>query len=140
MTIGGNDNGVFSQLVTQCVSLATTDPTGSPCRDTLEADPETSLLLRLEDSAMNVERSLARITELAPEALVVVVGYPAFLPPSGTCHERFPLATGDYDYAREINASFAFEPIVFTSRFISCARKSSVRPTGSLVLRQSLNC
>ena len=34
----------------------------------------------------------------------------------------------------------AFEPIVLTSRFISCSRKSSLRPHGSVASVQRLQC
>src|SRR5437868_633878 len=42
--------------------------------------------------------------------------------------------------SREMTASFALDPMVLISRFISCERKSSVRPTGSFAFRQSSNC
>ena len=41
--------------------------------------------------------------------------------------------------ARCCLAALALDPMVLISRPISCARKSSVRPTGSLAFRQSRN-
>jgi len=38
---------------------------------------------------------------------VVVVGYPQIIPAHGTCPRRLPLATGDYPYARQVNAALA---------------------------------
>src|SRR5204862_281744 len=57
-----------------------------------------------------------------------------------TCSRNFSNSAFNVTTSREIRLSFAFEPIVFTSRFISCARKSSVRPTGSFDFTQSSNC
>ncbi|NYG58258.1 lysophospholipase L1-like esterase [Nocardioides daedukensis] len=106
LTVGGNDNGVFAKLLTDCVAAADLDPTGSPCRDGKESQADQSLLKRLDRSADNVDRVLAEIEERAPEALVVVVGYPQMLPAKGTCRDRFPIAEGDFAYAREINQTF----------------------------------
>src|SRR5882724_3887328 len=48
-----------------------------------------------------------------------------------TCSRNLSNSVFSVTTSREITASFAFEPIVLISRFISCARKSNVRPTGS---------
>ena len=55
-----------------------------------------------------------------------------FIRRSCACSRNFSNSVLSTTTSREISASFAFEPMVLISRFISCARKSSVRPTGSL--------
>ncbi len=46
------------------------------------------------------------LEDRAPGAQVVVVTYPQLVPARGTCDE-LPLATGDYPYAREVNAALS---------------------------------
>ncbi len=50
-----------------------------------------------------VDQVVAQIRQRAPQAKIVVVGYPQIIPTSGTCVDRLPLADGDYAYARLIN-------------------------------------
>lgn len=107
ITIGGNDNGVFASLVTDCIAVATTDPAGAPCRTIREGDDSMSLLKRVDATAVSLDKALAKIPELAPNALVVVVGYPRMFPESGTCPDLIPLAAGDYAYASELSERFS---------------------------------
>ena len=55
------------------------------------------------------------------------------------CSRIFSSSAFIFTTCCEISAAFALEPIVLISRPISCARKSSVRPTGSFDFRQSRN-
>lgn len=107
ITIGGNDNGVFATLVTDCLAVASSDPTGAPCRTIHERDDSLSLLKRVDATALSLDQALAKIPELAPNALVVVVGYPRMFPESGTCTDLIPLAEGDFAYASELNERFS---------------------------------
>jgi hypothetical protein len=49
----------------------------------------------------SVARVLRQIQQRAPEARVVLVGYPRIVPDSGTC-KKMALATGDYAFGRRI--------------------------------------
>ncbi len=100
--IGANDFGIFGRLVLNCSRLATSDPTGDPCA-TADA--------RRGDSAVGEflgqveQRLVAAIEEIrgrAPDAQVLVVGYPQIVPADGTC-DALPLATGDYPFAYGVN-------------------------------------
>lgn len=100
--MGGNDEGLFRDLVTTCLSLASDDPTGSPCRDAMATpDGGDSAVDRIEVIETRLASALTGIKAKAPGAAVVLVGYPQLVPPSGTC-ESLPLADGDYAYVRSV--------------------------------------
>jgi lysophospholipase L1-like esterase len=97
--LGYNDLGFFPALISGCVSVATTDLTGAPCQEAEGRGlPELSALP--EQIGTRVEGLLHTVRERAPEAEVLVVGYPQLVPESGTCAE-LPLADGDYAFVRE---------------------------------------
>jgi lysophospholipase L1-like esterase len=99
--IGINDFGLYSSLLFNCTLLATSDPTGSPCRASMATSDGDRLEQAVDDIGPRVEAVLSTIRDRAPDARVVLVGYPQFVPPSGTCAE-LPLAEGDYPYVREL--------------------------------------
>lgn len=85
-----------------CPSLRDRDPEGSPCRDAvLEAEGD-----GLEDGfaalGRQLDQALQAIGRRAPDARVVVVGYPSVFPASGSCPDRLQLATGDIRYADQL--------------------------------------
>lgn len=106
--IGANDFRFFSEMIFSCLRLARTDTEGAPCqeanrtrqgRDRLETD-----LVEIRD---NVERVVTEIGERAPNARILMIGYPQLLPSEGTCRLRLPLAEGDYPYALSLNLALA---------------------------------
>lgn len=101
--IGGNDNDLFGTLVGVCSQLRESDPTGNPCEQRLTSDGGNRLTRDLRTIRSHVKAVVTGIKDRAPNARVIVVGYPQILPPSGTCPELLPLATGDYPFGREIN-------------------------------------
>ncbi|WP_435770694.1 SGNH/GDSL hydrolase family protein [Nocardioides sp. SYSU DS0651] len=100
LSIGGNDSGVFGNLVTTCVRLARENPDGAPCQELSQVSNgrTAEVLDAIEERIVDV---LGEIRERAPEARIVVVGYPQIFPASGTC-DRLPLAEGDVPFAHEI--------------------------------------
>ncbi|NEW50967.1 SGNH/GDSL hydrolase family protein [Nocardia cyriacigeorgica] len=104
---GGNDGNVFQTMVIACSALnaGNVADVGAPCRDTLGT--RFSDDIAAGEPAMGA--AIRRIRELAPNARVFVVGYPAVLPESGRCYPQMPLSTGDVAYARgieqELNAA-----------------------------------
>lgn len=101
LSIGANDYGLFSTLVTRCASLATLDQEGSPCAADQGAggwDKPTMQIARIRD---RVAGAVDAIQSRAPKARVIVVGYPQLVPGEGRCLGRIPLAAGDYAYVRE---------------------------------------
>lgn len=105
VSIGGNDNGVLGALLGGCESLAVADPDGAPCVEAEAAggDPMGARLARLNS---NLAAGLAAVQERAPEARVVVIGYPQVVPATGTC-PALPLAAGDRTWAYRLNQDLA---------------------------------
>jgi lysophospholipase L1-like esterase len=102
--IGGNDEALFSTIVRQCTSLA--DQPGAPCADRIRADwGDTSGVVGTIGD--RVGRVLEALRGAAPEALVVLVGYPRLVDADGACR-LMPLADGDVGelvrLERELNA------------------------------------
>ncbi len=105
MGMGGNDEGLFRDLVTTCLSVAGEDPSGSPCRDAMaEADGGDLALDRVATIQTRLTSALTGIKDRAPQAQVVLVGYPQIVPAQGSC-DILPLAAGDYAYIREVTVA-----------------------------------
>lgn len=89
--IGGNDQNLFSTLVDTCTRLVA--PTGSPCLAEMRerwGSPE-RVVRGLEGRVLRVLRAVG---ERAPDARVVLVGYPRLVSERETCPD-FLLAPGD---------------------------------------------
>jgi hypothetical protein len=99
--IGGNDSDLFSRTVYRCQELSDRGD-GSPCAD--EFGGEGYLTETTDTIHDDLVAVLDEIEQRAPDARVVVVGYPEWAPPSPpeSCPE-LPLATGDYAFARRGN-------------------------------------
>lgn len=97
--IGGNDLGLFSRLVQACLGLRDQDPTGSPCADSSLGQ---QLLASAPRIGANVERALGRVRERAPNARVVLVGYPRIAPAEGECPRLLPFARGDVAFGDRV--------------------------------------
>jgi lysophospholipase L1-like esterase len=105
--IGGNDFNLFGTLVGTCAQLRSADPTGSPCSDRYSHGASDELTRQLDDIGSHVAAVVAGIRERAPEARVIVVGYPQIIPARGSCSKLLPLAVGDYPFARRVSAGLA---------------------------------
>lgn len=99
--IGGNDEGLFGVLLTTCLSLDDTDPDGAPCRDAMNAGGPDKVLETIETIQGRLTTALLDIKDRAPDATVVMVGYPQLVPAEGTC-ELLPLTPEDAVYFREL--------------------------------------
>lgn len=100
--IGGNDVG-FIGLISQC---GTQDPNAVPCKNRLTAGGRDALAERVDATAPKIANVLTRIHEKAPQARVVVVGYPTVLPDGNGCWPFLPLVPTDVAYLRDIAARF----------------------------------
>ncbi len=104
--LGGNDEGLFTNLLTTCATLAFFDPAGQPCTDyftSLGTDNPKNITARTTERVRAVVQA---VSAKAPQARILVVGYPVLVPRSGTC-ENLPMATGDYPYMRQVNESLS---------------------------------
>ncbi|MGI5130395.1 SGNH/GDSL hydrolase family protein [Pseudonocardia sp. CA-107938] len=113
VTIGGNDIG-FGEIIQQCATRSPLKPTGSACKDFYTSGGTDQLAQRIEQTAPKIRAVLSGIADRAPDAKVVVVGYPAILPDSGPgCFPVVPFSPGDVAYLRStekaLNAMIADE-------------------------------
>ncbi|WP_395296699.1 SGNH/GDSL hydrolase family protein [Kitasatospora hibisci] len=112
--IGGNDLGVtdlgLGDLVATCIAGAVVNPFGTPCKDVFHHGywdwsswswqyGNDDLADRIEAARPQVDDVLKRIHAKAPNARVLLVGYPSVLPADGaSCVFRQPIAPGDVPY------------------------------------------
>ena len=98
--LGYNDQAWFAGFFSGCTAMAPGDPGGHPCQDVAAVggpDPEATAQVIGEQ----VVATLENIQTKAPDARVLLVGYPQLVPSTGTCPE-LPLAAGDYPYFRSM--------------------------------------
>lgn len=100
--IGGNDGGVFGDLISTCPGLRDSDPTGAPCQEHFAVDGADTMMAKVAETGGKVEEVLRQIRERAPEATVLAVGYPRIAPPSGYCPDVLPFAEGDYAWLNDV--------------------------------------
>lgn len=104
VTVGIGGNPAAAQAWFQiCPALGDTDPEGAPCRDHFveEGGGTDAIAVVLRKERKQLVTVLEAIRERAPEARVLVIGYPAIFPAKGHCPKRLALAKGDVAYARE---------------------------------------
>ncbi|WP_020668463.1 SGNH/GDSL hydrolase family protein [Amycolatopsis nigrescens] len=94
--IGGNDVG-FVALAGQC---ATGDPAAGPCKARLTAGGKDELAAKVNATAAKISSVLTKIHDKAPNARVVVVGYPTILPDGNGCWPSLPIGAPDVAYLR----------------------------------------
>lgn len=103
--IGGNDIG-FSDIITTCAQDSLSSPLGTPCKNRYTAGGTDQLQARINATAPKVTAVLQAVRGKAPNARIVVVGYPAILPDSGYgCWPVVPIAYGDVPYLRNTEKS-----------------------------------
>jgi lysophospholipase L1-like esterase len=96
--IGGNDLG-FGDLALTCLSMGLLDPAGAPCRQRYTAGGVDQNAATIDAIAPRIAAVLQGIHARAPNARVLLVGYPDILPTSGPgCYPLVPLAAGDVPY------------------------------------------
>jgi lysophospholipase L1-like esterase len=109
--IGGNDDGVFGNVVGTCPGLRASDPTGAPCKAHFTVNGQDTLLASIAATQGKVAEVVQGIHQRSPHAKVLVIGYPRIAPPTGTCPDVLPFADGDYPYLdsieRALNAALA---------------------------------
>ncbi len=100
--IGGNDIG-FIEIVNTCARLSKTDPAGAACRSHYTSGGTDQLAARIAATAPKVAAGLRAVRDRAPNARVLLVGYPVLVPDSGPgCFPDVPFTTGDIGYLRAV--------------------------------------
>jgi lysophospholipase L1-like esterase len=102
LTIGGDDIG-FSGILKTCGTLSLTNLFGNPCQRHYTTGGTDQLAAAVTAAAPKVAAVLQAIQSRAPDARVLVVGYPDILPVTGHgCWPLVPFAFGDVPYLRGI--------------------------------------
>jgi lysophospholipase L1-like esterase len=103
LTIGGNDSSTFIGALLACAASGTvTLGHGNPCERTYR-DRFTDTVEQTTYPA--VRQALADITARAPQAEVLILGYPWIVPAERGCFARLPIARGDVPYLRDLQAT-----------------------------------
>ena len=103
MTIGGNDSGVFIDVLTDCGAAGlSTLGQGSPCQDRYGSSFSDTINSTTYPALVN---ALNAVRAKAPAARVAILGYPWIMPATGGCFPIMPVATGDVPYVRGIQAT-----------------------------------
>lgn len=116
--IGGNDLGSsdlgIGEVIATCITGAVVNPLGTPChdyyahghwnwRDLAWEYGDDTLAGRIDAAAPQLADVLQQIHAKAPNAQVLVVGYPSVLPDNEwDCAGRQPVTVGDVAYLRGI--------------------------------------
>ncbi|MDF8265732.1 SGNH/GDSL hydrolase family protein [Luteipulveratus flavus] len=100
ITMGGNDNNTFIGAITACGTAAVaTAGFGSPCK-TLYGDTFTNAINNETYPAL--VQGLRDIKAKAPNAKVMISGYPWITPATGSCYPQLPIARGDVAYLHDL--------------------------------------
>lgn len=96
--IGGNDAGLIS-VAEECAKLDFYWPFGSRCKDHYNSGGSDSNVAAINATGPKVAATIQGIHARAPQARVLVVGYPDGLPQNGsTCYPVVPVSSGDVKY------------------------------------------
>jgi lysophospholipase L1-like esterase len=101
--IGGNDVRLVEAVFT-CVQLGLLAPIGSACRSRFgNPDGGDRIVDQIGAAAPKIAAALQGVHARAPQARVLIVGYPAFLPRGGRgCYPLVPLSSDDLLYLDEM--------------------------------------
>ena len=101
LTLSGDDLG-FMNVLDECMELSFTDPWGSPCQGHYTSGGTDQLAALVKAEAPKMAVVLSEIAARAPQARIVVVGYPDMFPLGGGCWPAVPITDGDIGYLRGI--------------------------------------
>lgn len=85
--LGLNDLGLSVRVFIKCVQLGMGDPDGAPCTEADQAAGANSTQAALDQMEGRIGGVVDAVMGKAPEAEVVLVGYPSIFPAEGTCAE-----------------------------------------------------
>ncbi|MFJ8650002.1 SGNH/GDSL hydrolase family protein [Streptomyces sp. NPDC093546] len=101
LTVGGNDIG-FANIIVRCVSLGLFNMSGSPCKTSYTWTGTDRLAQTINATAPKIAAAIEGIRQRAPQARILVTGYPAILPDDGTnCPSVVSIAKGDAPWLRD---------------------------------------
>lgn len=88
--MGLNDHAVSTGLLLICNVIPPRTEPNDVCKEYLQL-PEATIHTQIRDVATDLEAALRDIARKAPEARIVVVGYPRVVPDEGSCPDLFPV-------------------------------------------------
>ncbi|WP_350276975.1 SGNH/GDSL hydrolase family protein [Kribbella sp. HUAS MG21] len=100
--IGGNDFGVFGDIIGTCPGLRAADPTGAPCKAHFTVNGVDTLREKIKQTQTRIAIVVQGIRARSPQATILLIGYPKIAPEHGTCPSILPFADGDYAYLYSI--------------------------------------
>jgi lysophospholipase L1-like esterase len=96
--IGGNDAGLIS-VAEECAELDAYWPFGTRCKNHYDSGGSDSNVAAINATGPKLASTVQGIRQRAPQAKIVVVGYPDGLPQNGsTCYPVVPFSSGDEKY------------------------------------------
>jgi lysophospholipase L1-like esterase len=102
LTLGGDDIGFLNVLHT-CMKLSITHlGGGSPCKSHYTSGGTDQLAAKVAAESAKMAAVLGAIHARAPQARIVLVGYPDLFPQSGGCWPKVPITNGDIAYLGDI--------------------------------------
>jgi hypothetical protein len=119
--IGGNDVG-FTGLALDCVQFAVPAPT-KRCTPTTDAGANDPVTKKIVAMGLELGTALDEVHRRAPNAVVLVVGYPTALPDDAHgCYPYLPIGDADMPYLvkkfKEMNAEIARQASLHNSRYV----------------------
>jgi lysophospholipase L1-like esterase len=127
LTLSGDDMG-FLNVVKECVALSFTRPWGSPCAAHYTKGGTDQLAAGVAAEGPKMAQVLTEIAVRAPQARIVVVGYPDVFPQSGGCWPAVPIANGDAAYLRGLEVK-ANEMLAAAARAAGATFVNTYAPT-----------
>jgi lysophospholipase L1-like esterase len=96
--IGGNDAGLIS-VAEECAKLDILNPFGTACKNHYTSSGTDPNVAAINATGPKVANVIAGIRQRAPQAKVLIVGYPDGLPTNGSsCWPLVPISAGDIKY------------------------------------------
>jgi lysophospholipase L1-like esterase len=137
--IGGNDAGLIGVAET-CAEIDVTHPFGSACKSHYASSTGDPNLAAVDATGGKVAAVLQGIHQRAPQARVLIVGYPDGLPVNGSnCWPLVPLSSGDITYfnslEQRLNSVIAQAAAANNARFVDTWNSSighdACKPSGT---------
>jgi lysophospholipase L1-like esterase len=137
--IGGNDAGLIGVAET-CAEIDVTHPFGSACKNHYNSGGTDPNVAAVDATGPKVAAVLQGIHQRAPQARVLIVGYPDGLPVNGSnCWPLVPLSSGDITYfnglEQRLNSVIAQAAAANNARFVDTWNSSighdACKPSGT---------
>jgi lysophospholipase L1-like esterase len=99
LTLGGDDLG-FLNTLRLCMKLSWTKPWGSPCQQHFTSGGTDQLAALVTAEGPRITTALTQARAKAPNARIMLIGYPDMFPQHGGCWPVVPITNGDVAYLR----------------------------------------